>query len=392
MSTLLSTRITRRTLSTMLCGVPVLTSSIASTASAHAQSPSMVPPEDGVHLGFNLDWSIDSVQSVNARLGVQASSFVDFFSFPFSEADRAHLGKFLDQVNAVRGVAVVTLEPVVPLESITPDMAAALADELGAYNWRGNRILVRFAHEMNGSWYPWGQQPAAYVAAFRTIAAEVHARAPQTEMLWAPNSGDGYPFTGGEFGAKPDSADFMMLDSNQDGLLNHSDDPYAPYYPGDDAVDWVGMSLYHWGRAYPWGDNVIPESGKFANMLTGSAYGSAEDGRVRPDFYAAYAVSRNKPLAIVETAALYLPGGGGDEEFAIKQAWWKQVFSEEILHQFPMIRMINWFEWQKQEAEVDWRLVDWTVTSDPVMASAFRKDLPIQFLNTEARETGHQTK
>ncbi len=28
-------------------------------------------------------------------------------------------------------------------------------------------------------------------------------------------------------------------------------DPYAPYYPGDAATDWVGMSLFHWGSGYP---------------------------------------------------------------------------------------------------------------------------------------------
>ena len=45
------------------------------------------------------------------------------------------------------------------------------------------------------------------------------------------------------------------------------DDPYAPYWPGADAVDWVGMSLYHWGSAHPWGENEVPEPGKFAGWI-----------------------------------------------------------------------------------------------------------------------------
>ena len=52
---------------------------------------------------------------------------------------------------------------------------------------------------MNGSWYPWGQQPEAYIDAFRTVAAAVHALAPASAMAWAPNEGSGYPFSGGTF-------------------------------------------------------------------------------------------------------------------------------------------------------------------------------------------------
>lgn len=37
--------------------------------------------------------------------------------------------------------------------------------------------------------------------------------------------------------------------------------------------------------------------------------------------------------------------------------------------------MINWFEWDKYEAEVSNR-VDWTVTRDPSLASAFRQAIP----------------
>ena len=67
------------------------------------------------------------------------------------------------------------------------------------------------------------------------------------------------------------------------------DDPYAPYYPGDDAVDWVGMSLYHWGSAYPWGENEIPEAGKLLAQVTGEYDGLNGDERAVPDFYGTYA-------------------------------------------------------------------------------------------------------
>ena len=65
--------------------------------------------------------------------------------------------------------------------------------------------------------------------------------------------------------AVPGTPDFKALDTNGDGVLTMADDPYGPYYPGDDAVDWVGMSLYHWGSSYPWGANALPGSGNAAN-------------------------------------------------------------------------------------------------------------------------------
>jgi hypothetical protein len=227
---------------------------------------------------------------------------------------------------------------------------------------------------MNGSWYPWSQQPAAYIAAFRRVAGAVHRSAPATAMVWAPNYGGGYPFTDGRYAAVPGTPDFRTLDTNGDGVLTMADDPYAPYYPGDDAVDWVGMSLYHWGGSYPWGANATPEPGKFAAMLTGEYRGTIGDETAVPDFYDTYANLHHKPVAITETAAFFSPGRPGDEA-AIKEAWWRQVFDPSIRTRFPRLDMMNWFEWDKYETEVKAE-VDWTVTRRPEVARAFVAALP----------------
>jgi len=102
-------------------------------------------------------------------------------------------------------------------------------------------FYVRFGQEMNGSWYSWGQQPAAYIAAFRTIADTVHHYAPGNAMVWSPNYGGGYPFKAGPYLARKGTADFRALDTNHDGALAMADDMYRPYYPGDRYVDWVGL-------------------------------------------------------------------------------------------------------------------------------------------------------
>src|SRR5205823_13767123 len=136
--------------------------------------------------------------------------------------------------------------------------------------------------------YSWSQDPLAYVSAFRRLAEAVHRTAPETAMLWAPNYGGGYPFKGGSFAAVPGTAAYAALDTNHDGVVDQLDDPYAPYYPGDAAVDWVGMTIYHWGDRWPWGKNVMPEPGKFVAQITGAYAGSGGDDRGVPNFYATY--------------------------------------------------------------------------------------------------------
>lgn len=140
-----------------------------------------------------------------------------------------------------------------------------------------------------------------------------------------------------------------------------SDDPYAPFWPGDDVVDWVGMSVYHWGNAYPRGENEEPEAGKFAALLTGTYQGIGGDERAVPDFYAVYGQGHGKPVAVTETAALYAPERDGAGEEAVKAGWWRQVTDPEIARRFRRVQMVNWFEWDKQENEIGGR-VDWTVT------------------------------
>ncbi len=37
---------------------------------------------------------------------------------------------------------------------------------------------------------------------------------------------------------------------------------------GDDYVDWVGMSLYHFGTTFPYDQNVLPEAQKFTSTVS----------------------------------------------------------------------------------------------------------------------------
>lgn len=355
----------------------------APAASASARPiPSLVPPAGRAWLGMNLDWGTDTIAAVADRLGTTPEVWVQFVRFPLDETGLGYLDGFFEQVATVGGTALVTLEPHDGLDAVTEEAAADLVAVLSAaWEERGVPTLVRFAHEMNGSWYPWGQQPEAYVAAFRRVADAVHAGAPASAMVWAPNDGAGYPFVGGPFGAAPGSPDAAALDTDGDGVLGRTDDPYAPYWPGDDAVDWVGTSSYFWGAAYPWGENEIAPAGRFAAQLTGRPTGAHDDEVAVPDFYATYADGHDKPMAITETAALFDPSGAGPTEAEVKSAWFAQVFSEATRTSFPRIGLVSWFEWRKEEPEVG-TVIDWRLGADPTLGRGLLDGVPDGWLLT----------
>lgn len=332
---------------------------------------------DGVYFGIGFDWAVDSVDSVVKRFGRAPAVYVRFVEFPENKGDRYTIDSLIGMINEHNGILLLTLEPYDGLSSITTQQVEDFAKWIAKHNREGTQIFIRFGHEMNGAWYPWCQRPTEYRMAFQMLANAVHYYAPRSYMLWAPNYGDGYPFGHLPYAAKPGTVEFTELDTNHDGSLTQDDDCYGPFYPGDDFVDWVGMSAYHWGGKYPWEENEIAEADKFAAIITGEYNGANGDSTNIPDFYEEYAAGRNKPMAIVETSAFYNTTRPDEaSELAIKQNWWRQVFNQDIRNRFPQIMMINWFNYPKNESEIGDDLIDWSLCHNPQVLEAFLADLP----------------
>ncbi|MFI5027113.1 MAG: hypothetical protein ACHQCI_10250, partial [Solirubrobacterales bacterium] len=94
-----------------------------------------------------------------------------------------------------RGVVpMVTVEPYVGGQPASlQDIAAGKYDgyihsEAASAISYGGEVLLRFAHEMNGDWYPWSGDPAAYVAAWRHYVDVFRADgASNVRFVWSPN-------------------------------------------------------------------------------------------------------------------------------------------------------------------------------------------------------------
>jgi mannan endo-1,4-beta-mannosidase len=85
-------------------------------------------------------------------------------------------------------------------------------------------LMIRFAQEMNGDWFPWGGHPAAFRAAWRHLVTVFRgAGADKVRWIWNPYV------------------------NSRGGRL-----PFSGYFPGDKWVDWVGLDALNWGGSLPW--------------------------------------------------------------------------------------------------------------------------------------------
>ena len=199
-------------------------------------------------------------------------------------------------------------------------------------------------------------------------------------MVWGPNLGINYPFRGG---GRPyptmetDPINFMALDTNGDGIINYLDDPYGPYYPGDDFVDWIGMSLY-WYPDEGTGFNGPVPATYFRDQLMG--FGptveqfsplALQDGGLR-QFYRRFVQEKNKPMMIPETGAPWFENiVGTATELQLKQNWWRQIYNSR--GDFQNLKMIVHFEEKKSDAQMSER--DWRILNNPSVLNAFKADI-----------------
>jgi hypothetical protein len=182
----------------------------------------------------------------------------------------------------------------------------------------GHPILVRFAHEMNGTWYPWargvdGNNSYRIKAVWRRVVRIFREwGATNVQWVWTPNVN-----TGGDF-------------------------PFRDLYPGDRWVDWVGFDCFNWGLSGEWNSftDIVDNTYEELSKLT------------------------SRPMIVGET--------GSSERGGDKAEWITSALSREI-PKLPRIRAVVWFNAEFGEGgEAEEGGLDARVNSSADSLSAFR--------------------
>ena len=172
----------------------------------------------------------------------------------------------------------------------------------------GVPVMIRFAHEMNGDWYPWGtafshrsrrnngNSPQNYVAMWHRVVSLFRAEgARNAKWVWAPN---------------------IHFLNKHNSLFNQNAD-LAALYPGDGFVDWIGLSVYNDASRRNWRT--------FSDLFDGA--------------YNCVTRISDKPLMIAELGATETGAPHGTS----KAAWISQALLRDIPTRYPRVKLVNWF-------------------------------------------------
>lgn len=88
-------------------------------------------------------------------------------------------------------------------------------------------IFIRFAHEVNGDWYPWSGlniESDKYVSAYRHIV-DIFKKVKARNVFW-------------------------VFSINWENVPRGNS--FVNYYPGGKYVDYIGIDGYNWGNTQPW--------------------------------------------------------------------------------------------------------------------------------------------
>ncbi|KAI8894681.1 glycoside hydrolase superfamily [Globomyces pollinis-pini] len=353
------------------------------------------PPGDMFLFGFSLDWAIDTPEQLVSRLGQKPPLINTFVKINATDFESGMIEWQAQLLHNLGMIMELTLEPTVTPQELSDEILEEFAIFMRHINTKyGIPVLLRFMHEMNGNWMPYGMRPVEQIDTWRRMTKFMRRETNMTAMLWSPNFGGGYPY-GGMKTLRPDSSDpsmrenFARLDTNNDNRFDHNDDPYGPYYPGDEYVDWIGISVYNYNR---YGGQTLPVyPDTFTNLETACSLLKPSFGGYY-NFYDRYA-SGKKPFILSETGSSSVYYGPDTPEQLItvpvtlrneitsKWSWWNAIFSTSSVSGkgMPNLRAAVWFEEVKLENSYDngryMVLRDYRITYNSSVRYAFTHDL-----------------
>ncbi len=295
-------------------------------------------PEDktlwGIFSTHTPGYYLDGLRMAEANLGHRFE-----FAMTYSSFDTEFPEKDVREIYADGRIMMLTLHPWSEgnLERIMiPDIVRGDYDDY-ITRWAtkikelDQPVFFRFANEMNGDWDPWctwffGKDHDLYIEAWRRIHDIFREEgADNAYFVWNPH-------------------DRSFPDFNWNN-------PHL-YYPGDEYVDWVGLTGYNNGTSYDW-----DRWRDFGPIYSGIYH---EYSSLYPD----------KPLIITEFSS---NEAGGD-----KSEWIRDAF-RQLAEDFPRIKIAVWFN------QVDGRW-QYPIYSSPEARAAFLEGLKLERYNFKAIE------
>jgi hypothetical protein len=216
--------------------------------------------EDSIHGTYRDEygtWRRDA-SAFNHLTGIHHAIFFMYLGY-----GRTFPAKFVTHMNDNGAAAQIAWEPDSLDQVQDDDYLHEFAREAKASH---TPIFLRFASEMNGDWVPYNGNPAAYIAKFRLVAKVMHAEAPNVAMVWCP--------------------------------FETPVRTIADYYPGPDAVDWVGINIY----SVPFWDNDPRRTAEWRNPADSLRFIYGKYAARHPIMICEYGASHRSSLDGVERA------------------------------------------------------------------------------------------
>lgn len=203
------------------------------------------------------------------------------------------------------------------------------ADEAKAWE---RPFFVAWGLEMNGTWFPW----SGYFYGAGTEVAKGHFAGPELFKK-------AYRYVVDRVRARGAKNIMWVYHTNNYSYPNEEWNTMAAYYPGDDYVDWLGMSAY--GKQFdrdPW-------------VTASDALSYAYDDLAK--------LNPHKPIMVAEWGIGEFPNAGS------KASWITEAL--EIMQKFPRLKAaVFWHErWENQDGSFS----NLRATSSPQALEAYRK-------------------
>ncbi|PNY82922.1 hypothetical protein CVO96_07750 [Deinococcus koreensis] len=308
-------------------GLYVLNAATAAPVPGCAPKPARFEPASGLYLGMYVDETALRGSQISLGPGLEGGFAVYFRYFKLQpgigEVFPARLAQAAKQAG---GALHIALEPAIPLRQVTE--ATLLPFARAAAN-SGVPIFLRFAAEFNDPANEWSRDPALYRAKFRLVHDVMAREAPNVAMVWM---------------AMPSRLE--VLDS---------------YYPGADAVDWVGLSLY----SVPYRNGNLKEPTLNESPLD-----------VLKPIYDKYACTH--PIQVSEYGASHRSSAAPGQDFTgfalarLRELYWGAALK------YPRLKNINWLNLDMLSSAFvqdrgEGRRNDYRLSGVPAKLAAFRE-------------------